>query len=753
MSKSEPIIRAYIKREKAAGKSDYEIVVGATRLPGAAGRDVNKFMDTIQAQGGKPTQEFSAYFGLNATPPKTKAAAKPKAKPKPKPTILDKAKSTAHSVALGAGEGLGNITRTYQGANDVIAKGVNAVVGRKLLPDNNVAKLDKAFSDLNKQDEQLRGQAGYSGVNLGKLGGDIAVKIPLYATVGAPSAGAAGAAAFVGRNAAAGALDGMSRHATSAEKTLTNTAVGTVGGAIGGAASLGIGKVVDTGGKAIIRKQAATAARAPDAAKKIVDNAIKEVGHKVPASERNKMIIKVTQQLKKGRDVDVKAALNKNLLNRYGVNGTQGQITQDAGLITSERELAKLNPELNKVLADNSKQVKQIASKIADDTGSQNLNNNARMTDMFGNLRASDKQVKSVVTANYEAARNTAGVGTRVSKRSVAKKIQLGLKGADLDMEVQPQVKQLLKRFDDPNYTLTIAHAEQSIKNINKTLKRAIGTPEGEALGIAKRALEDELERTGVRVLATGSPAAKDTVKAYQVAKASHAARMQTIDATPALKAALQDAAPEQQAFEKFVIRAPTRDVARLVSELNKTAAGKQDLANMRGATIDYIMTKSSVANDGSISPAAMNRAIKSINPERMKALFTPAQITEINNLKAVTDKLLQDPIGASVNHSNTSSALIRAVTKLLNVVSMIPGAGTVGNVAKGAVGIAGDAASRGTSYAGTVGKPAITKGSIAGLSPQQLKMLGLAGTASRATTAAATTEGAIKSTVNQKDK
>ena len=216
MANSEQQIRAYIKSEQRKGTSDAKIVVGMTAIPGQAGKDAQKMIKALRAADLSPSQAIGEYFGLKTTKLDPKARIKNK-----NPTIADKVKSTNYSAMTGVANSFGKVAQVNNSLVDKVYGGINNVAGTNL-PTNNRAAYDDDVQAMNARKEQLRDQAGYNGMDLGELAGDIAAKAPLYVAGGAPSAGLKGLGAFAGREAAIGGLDGSLRNANSTAEQVGN---------------------------------------------------------------------------------------------------------------------------------------------------------------------------------------------------------------------------------------------------------------------------------------------------------------------------------------------------------------------------------------------------------------------------------------------------------------------------------------------------------------------------------------------------
>ena len=723
MAGTEKEIRAYVAAEKRKGTPDAKIIVGITNLGGQAGKDAQKMVKTLRAAGLSPTQELGAYFGLSTKPVDPKARTKNK-----NATLADKAKSTNYSAMTGVANSFGKVAQLNNSFVDKLYGGINNVAGTNL-PTNNRAAYDDDVQAMNARKEQLRDQANYSGVDLGELTGDIAAKAPLYVAGGAPSAGLKGLAAFAGREAAIGGLDGSLRHSKSTAEQVGNTALGAVGGAVGGVAGVAVGKGVGYAGKQVARRGANKSGRTATAATKLVDDAIAETGIRVTPATRNRLVNDATKNLSKSKQIDAAAAVRKSLLDSEGFRGTRAQISRNPQEWAAERELAKQdgNP-LNNVHINNNEQIASKWQSLADETGATPTDTNTRMASTFQTLKQGDDAAKANVSGLYDNARASAGNDVPLNHMRFINNASQELEAQGLGTFLKGDIRGIFKgMFDDPNYQLTLGKSEEINKVLNARLKTTTDGNERYALGLVKDHLAKEVDET---MNALGSVDGMQASEAWTGAKGAHASRMQAIESNPALKAAIDDKAPDN-AFKKYVLNADERDLVRLVDDLKKTPEGQQNLADLQGETIEHFLTRATQANNGAFSPAQLNKAINSFGDNRMKALFSPQQIARINDIKQVSDILMQQPLGAHVNHSNTSSALINALVGVAGWAGKIPlGIGHLSNVATGGVTGAVNMSKKGAAATATAkamsGQPAITRGSSLGLTDEQLRLLGM---------------------------
>lgn len=696
--------------------------MGITKLKGQAGKDANEFIKQTRAAGLSPTQELGAYFGLSTKP------VDPKAKTKNKnATLADKAKSTNYSAMTGVAKSFGKVAQLNNSFVDKLYGGINNVAGTNL-PTNNRANYDKDVQAMEARQAQLRDQANYSGVDLGELGGSIAAKAPLYVAGGAPTAGLKGLGAFAGREAAIGGLDGSLMHSKSTSEQVGNTALGAIGGAAGGVAGVGIGKTIGSVIKKGSRAAANKSGRTASAATKLVDDAIAETGITVNQATRNRLVNDATKNLSKSKQIDAAAAVRKSLLEDNGFKGTQAQLSKRPEEWRAERELAKNNSDLNNTHIGNNEQLTSKWESLADETGARPVDNNARMESTFDTLRQGDEARQADIGAKYNAAREMGGNDAQLNHMRFIDQTSRELEEQGLGSFLKGDIRGVFKgMFENPDFKLTHGKSEEIVKILNARLKTTTDGNERAALAIVRKNLDNEVDRS-IDELGGALPngdingGLAGARGAWQEARGAARDRFQDLDSNPALKAATDDMAPDK-AFDKLVLKANERDLVKLVDSLKNSPEGKQNLADLQGATIEHFITKATGADNGAFNTAMLNKAINSFGNNRMRALFTPEQIARINDIQKVGDILMQRPQGAHINDSNTASTLINQLIGIANMTGKIP---VLGNVGIGLAKTVGDLAQSGAGAKMINGQPAITRGSSLGLTDEQLRLLGM---------------------------
>lgn len=725
MANSEDIIRLYVKREQRKGTPDGKIIVGITKLDGQAGKDANKMVKALRDAGLSPTESLADYFGLKTGPvdPKAKKPVNKNA------SIGQKAKSYATSAALGLADAGAGIVQGMAYVGDNINKGVNKVAGTNYKT-NAAEEYKSDYKAANANADAMRADAGRSGGDFVRGGTEIAATVPMFFAGGGAGVGVKSGAAFAGRQAAIGAGVGASRYADNGKERAWNTGGGLVGGAVGGvigekvAAPL-IGKTVGKVMRRTANKTGSTAA----AAERMVDDLISREDMVVGEAVRRNIVEEATKNLAKGKEIDAAALARQSLLDQYNLKGTKAQISRDPLDWRTERELAKNNGQLNDLHIQNHDQVRSTWQTLADDTKARPVDNNQMMESTFQTLRQSDEARQADITAKYNAAREMGGNDAQLNHMRFIDQTSRELEEQGLGSFLKGDIRGVFKgMFDNPDFKLTHGKSEEIVKILNARLKTTTDGNERAALAIVRKNLDNEVDRS-IDELGGALPngdingGLAGARGAWQEARGAAKARFENIDNNPLLRDALDDK-PVDDIFNKHILRGKESHIKAVVDELKKTPEGQQSLADIQGATIKHFIKKASNANNGAFSPAGLNSAIDSFGDIRMRALFTPEQISRINDVKQVSDILLQQPLGAPVNHSNTASAII---PYLQSIVGRVP---VAGNLLSGGVGTAAkkvvDINNAGAAAKALNGQVGVTKGSSLGLTEEQLVMLGM---------------------------
>jgi hypothetical protein len=170
---------------------------------------------------------------------------------------------------------------------------------------------------------------------------------------------------------------------------------------------------------------------------------------------------------------------------------------------------------------------------------------------------------------------------------------------------------------------------------------------------------------------------------AFEQARRAARSRFSTIEDTPALKAALDDVAPDKF-VQRYVLGADVRDVQAMRRVLENSP---EALAQARAQIADTLKRAAFGANasgDKAFSPERYLNTLSSIGRQKLEVFFTPAEMVRLNLAGKVASDIQSIPAGAqyAVNKSGTGAAVMNLLSKLTEspMMRQIPGARMISN-------------------------------------------------------------------------
>lgn len=691
-------INGYIKQ----GKTGNQILVALSNRKDAIG---DSFRDDM-AHGS--STEFAQVFNL-------KIDRSPVQVNQPKtPTLGDKAASYGTSALMGL--------------SDV---GAGIVQGGYYLSDK--AGLTKgAYDDYNKQYQRANTEtkarqkdAGRKGTDLVRTGTTIAATVPMF--IAGDKTAAARGLGLLGRTAVqsgVGASVGAANYAKDGKQRKENITWGGVGGGAGELGGAALGKVAKTAATKVTRMSANKSGATMLAARDMVKQAERDTGITLSTAQRKTAIQNTAKALSKGKEQDAQAVVRKTFLDGQGIRGTQAQITRDPSVWRQEKELAKLNTSssraLNQTHIDNHQQVAGKVQDLADSTGQSASDAQGKMTSLFDTLKQYDADQKTKIGNLYDTAQNLPESNTPINHNALLTELQSTLK-ANGEADKFGGMKSIIQGKLNPSGKLTLRDAEAAKKVLNRQIASTTDGSKRWALQQAKEMIDKHIDDTVMN-----NPAVGNARDAWVTARTAYKEHATIIDSNPALKSALDGKAPDK-AFHQMIVNGNTKDIESLVTVLNQTPSGAQHIADLQGAAIDHFLTQATNANNGAFSPAQFAKSINGFGENRLNVLFTPEQITKLKDTKQVSDMVLQEPLGANVNHSNTSSALVNRVLGLVRGTSKVPVLGKPLGIAVEGVKTVGDLMKGSEAAKMLNGEvPTLVKNSLRGLTPEQLAKIGM---------------------------
>jgi len=377
----------------------------------------------------------------------------------------------------------------------------------------------------------------------------------------------------------------------------------------------------------------------------------------------------VAAALRTGGDLDPQAVARLAAFRQTGTTPTLGMLTQNPGQITREQNLAKAGANTSDATLNRLPNLQNANSarllEVLNETGARNAPDSVgagqRAIDALSRVRTSRE---GEINALYSAARDTAGRSAQLNGQEFARKADDLLSFNQLNSAIPADVRNTINRISQGEIPLTVDVAEQ-LKTVWGSLGR--GSSDGntrKALSLLRDAIEDT-------PLTNPTALGKESITAFNKARATTRAWKQEIERTPALKALIDGMEPDQF-VQKFVIGggASAGQVSRLADVL-KTDPDALDA--VRQNIVLHLRNKATDASGDIVkfNPSSYNTALNQIGNRKLAALFEPRELEMLRSVGRAGALMKAQPDGSAVNNSNSGAMLLGS---LLNGVDMVAG-------------------------------------------------------------------------------
>jgi hypothetical protein len=415
----------------------------------------------------------------------------------------------------------------------------------------------------------------------------------------------------------------------------------------------------------------------------------------VPKAVMDKLTVEVQQALKSGQEVDAPALLRKMDFDRVGVKPMLGQLTRDPTQFTREQNLRGVQGVGEPIANRLNEQANTIASRFRQGTAGAKNPYEAGQS-LVESLQSKDKAMSGEVRAAYDAFRDSTGkelpVPTEALKSgykevlsdfddhipsAVRKKFEEIVSGpkaphshgapkaAPAPLQILGPSGEVLSDLTPKpvGKSLSIDDAEKLIKTINNNYNPA-DKPQALALDKLRKAVQDSI------IGATESGEGMEAATLANFARDKARERFSAINSTPALKAAIDGAAPDDF-VKKYVINGK-------VGELNKLAqvVGPEGQKTMQQQMLKYLEGKAFGANaagDGAGRQASFNQELNAIGRNKLAAVLGEQQADDLFAVGRVMAYIQQQPAGSAVNNSNTGAMVASLLGKIGGTVKGAP--------------------------------------------------------------------------------
>lgn len=393
----------------------------------------------------------------------------------------------------------------------------------------------------------------------------------------------------------------------------------------------------------------------------------------------------VPERIKQGLRQEVADALNAGqplspdalrrllVFRRAEVTPTVGQLTQDPGMITRERNLAKTganstNPGLQTLPALENRNIGSLLRQLDEAGAAPQQGAEMRAgSEAVGSLSGVVDRAQRNIDNLYSQARDTSGRSLPLEGGTFTRRANQLLDENNVGSFLPPDLVKKMNAIAAGEYPLTVDVAEQ-LKTSAGNIAR--GTSDGNVRA-AVRFFRQALDETPLQGQAKVNPgnlpavpgtvppsvaAGEESIAAFNSARRANREWMQRVERNPALAAVVEGVEPDKF-VQRYVIGdgASAADVRALREELDPGA-----VQQLRSYLIRYLKDKAT-GGDEDITKFAgktYRDALRALQ-NKLPAFFSDAEIQKLRDLGDAAKYMQAQPAGSAVNNSNSGALVI----------------------------------------------------------------------------------------------
>lgn len=465
-----------------------------------------------------------------------------------------------------------------------------------------------------------------------------------------------------------GGLVGASQPVTGEGNFWANKAgqvgAGAVGGLVGYPVAAGVGKVGGwlagkalgaLGGKGAVQAAAESGALLPENAPPVAKAAvaavkdhpdlIPEVANASPELQQ-KIVQTATDPTKQ---INPQALKNQIISDKFGIQLTPGQASEDPRLISMERNLrGKPGNEamVYKLQDQNTQLVNGLDTLQKSAAPDVNVPNNFDGGQSVINaIQNKVDQQRQATSAAYKALADANGGDLPMDGQTFANNAEAALKKQMKGAFLPPQFKGLLEDFKSGEQPMTYENFENLRTMLGAAQRTAMRSGDGNAEH-AINLVRDQLENMPLTSEVEGIKPLADQARA--LAKQGFDLERQI----PAYKAVASGAAQPDNFARKYIVGGTVKDLKGLAGLLQDDPNALQTI---KAIPVNHLRD-AAVNQAGLFSQNGYNNALDSLDP-KLSVLYSPEEIQNLKDLGQAARLVMQRPAGSFVNESNTDVA------------------------------------------------------------------------------------------------
>lgn len=388
-----------------------------------------------------------------------------------------------------------------------------------------------------------------------------------------------------------------------------------------------------------------------------------------------------------------------------GAKPLTGDITQDPGLITQQRNLAKQQANMGATLGDDLSSVQNQNAKTVlstlDDAARSPSDSYATGQAIIDKVSSVDDAIATKQSALYKTARDAAGQDIPLSRRGFIDNAFDALTKENKLAFLPPEVRAMLNDISLGEVTVNgqkypTPFDVRTIDSLKTTLAAASQSPNGNtraAVKLVRQALDNvqpeaHMPSFGGTQVATAADTAKtaqvaalpaEALKLLDKARKLSRTRFEWRESSPFIEDALTGADPNKF-VQKHIIGGKVEDLAKLRKLVGGDPAMREAV---RARLIEYIKNRGNADSDVTrFSSKGMEDGLKALGDRKLTMWFTPQELAKVKSAINVAKYMQAQPIGSAVNNSNSGAVVVaKALEGLQKVASVAPlGIGTTIN-------------------------------------------------------------------------
>lgn len=402
-----------------------------------------------------------------------------------------------------------------------------------------------------------------------------------------------------------------------------------------------------------------------------------------------------------GQPIDTQALGRLADYRNIGATPLLGDITQQPGILTQQRNLAKqmantsqpvAGQNLSEIDNDNAKRVLSTLGSAA----TSPLDTFATGERVINRVKGTDQAAKVAEDALYSQARDSAGRAIPLDRNAFVQAANSNLANSNRGSFLPPEVEKLLNQIQAGKMSVggqeyPVPFNVDTIDQLKTVLASASRSTRDGNVKAAIAKVRDALESTGVSpsktdfggsALSTGPQAARmqtadalpaESMAAFDSARAAARGRRTWQESAPFIEDALNGGQPD--AFvQKHVISAPVANLTKLRDEIR---ADPEATAAVKKQLIDYILKRGGGDADVTrFSSKGMEDGLKALGDRKLELFFQPEEIQQIKSAINVAKYMQAQPIGSAVGNSNSGAVILGKVSDMLTRLSDVPAVG-----------------------------------------------------------------------------